>query len=125
MAAKKKISDKKNIHVIPRADGWVVRHEGSIRPSSTHKTQREAVDAGRKIASSQSSALVIHRSDGRVRERHSYGSDPLPPKEPRSVLFPETSASVSKDTIKEAVTAVVRESKSSSSKGSSSSTARH
>jgi uncharacterized protein DUF2188 len=102
-----------NIHVVPRNDGWVVRKEGTIRATSVHQTQRDAVDAGRKIARNQSSELVIHRRDGRIRDRDSYGTDPMPPRD-REVLFPSKSASASGKAIKEAVSAVVRESKSNS-----------
>jgi hypothetical protein len=121
--AKKNIS----IHVVPRSDGWVVRKADSSRATSTHKTQRDAVEAAREIARNQSSELIIHGRDGRIRDRDSYGHDPMPPKDDKdrpSVLYPEVSPSVSKKDIHDAVTAVVRESKSSSPKRSSNSTSR-
>jgi hypothetical protein len=106
----------KNIHVVPRNDGWIIRKEGASRATSVHETQRDAVEAGRAIARNQSSELVIHGRDGRIRDRDSYGSDPMPPRD-RKVLFPDKSAGTSEKAIKDAVSAVVQESKASS-KGS-------
>lgn len=98
----------KNLHVIPLDDGWAVRGEGSSRATSVHKSQHEAIEAGREIARNRSGQLVIHGRDGRVRERNSYSSDPLPPKELRKVLYPKISAA-SKKAIEEAVREVTQE----------------
>ena len=37
------------------------------------------MDAGREIAINNSSELLIHNQQGRIRERSSYGNDPYPP----------------------------------------------
>ena len=103
----------KNIHVVPRNEGWVIRREGTVKATSVHGTQREAVDAGRAIAKRQSGELIVHGRDGRIRDRDSYGQDPNPPKS-RKVLFPAKSGSVSVKAIKKAVGSVVEKSKSSS-----------
>lgn len=71
---------KRNQHVVPRDDGWAVRGAGSQRASSVHRTQSEAIDAGREIARNQGTELFIHGRDGRIRERDSHGNDPFPPK---------------------------------------------
>ena len=71
---------KRNQHVVPHEGGWAVRGAGSQRASSVHRTQREAIDAGRDIASNQRTELFIHGRDGRIRERDSHGNDPFPPK---------------------------------------------
>ena len=105
--AKKK---SRNIHVIPRNDGWAVRGEGNSRLTSVHDTQRDAIDAARKIARDEKGELVIHARDGRIRERDSYGSDPLPPKSPREVLFPTTLSKAREKAIKKAIREVIRES---------------
>jgi hypothetical protein len=44
-----------------------------------HGTQRQAIKAARDIAVRQSSELLIHGQNGRIRERNSYGRDPYPP----------------------------------------------
>ena len=70
---------KRNQHVVPHGDEWAVKPEGGKRPSSVHDTQQEAIDRAREIARNQESELFIHRPDGRIRERDSYGNDPFPP----------------------------------------------
>lgn len=65
-----------NQHVVPHEHGWAVRGEGNRRVTSTHRTQADAIDRGREIAINQQSELVIHRPDGRIRDRDSYGNDP-------------------------------------------------
>lgn len=70
----------KGQHVVPRDGKWSVRRTGSDRVTRTYTTQREAIDAARKIAQNQGTELYIHGRDGRIRERDSYGRDPYPPK---------------------------------------------
>lgn len=71
---------RKNQHVVPHTDGWAVKGAGNSRATSVHDTQREAAEAGRRIAEHQGSELVIHRPDGRIRDKDSHGTDPFPPK---------------------------------------------
>jgi len=100
----------KRQRVIPHNDRWAVKGDGNKRITSVHDTQAEAIDAAREIAKNQRSELIIYRSDGRIRDRDSYGSDPMPPKSPRKVLFPVTQSVTSQKKIKEAVKEVIRES---------------
>ena len=67
-------------HVVPRNGKWAVRKSGSYRVSRYFNTQSEAIEAARDIARRQRTELYIHGSDGRIRERNSYGNDPFPPK---------------------------------------------
>lgn len=69
----------KNQHVVPADDQWGVRGEGNTRLTSRHATQGEAEHAAREIARHERSEVVIHRPDGRIRDRNSYGRDPFPP----------------------------------------------
>ena len=71
---------KSNIHVVPRDGGWAVVREGAERDSSHHDTQADAIDAARQTAERERLELFIHRPDGRIRDRDSYGSDPFPPR---------------------------------------------
>lgn len=73
----------KNQHVVPHDDGWAVRGEGNSRLTSTHSTQSDAIDAARNIARNERSEVVIHRPDGTIRDKDSYGNDPCPPKDRR------------------------------------------
>ena len=69
----------KNQHLVQRNDGWAVRGEGNSRDTSHHSTQTEAYNAARQIAEHQKSEVFIHRRDGKIRERNSFGHDPFPP----------------------------------------------
>lgn len=70
----------KNQHVVPHRGGWAVKGAGNQRASSVHRTQRQAIDVAREIARNKQSELVIHRKDGRIRDKDSHGNDPFPPK---------------------------------------------
>lgn len=99
----------KNQHVVPLGSEWAVRGEGNGRATSIHRTQAEAIEVARKICINQRSELIIHRSDGRIRDRDSYGGEPLPPKSPRKVLFPPTSDVSDPHKIRTAVKEVLTE----------------
>ena len=70
---------KQNVHVVPRGDQWVVRREGAQRDSSHHPTQADAINVARQISQREQTELVIHRPDGRIRDKDSHGRDPFPP----------------------------------------------
>lgn len=71
----------KNQHVTPHpAGGWQVKGVGNSRASVRTKTQREAQKVATEIAKHQHSEVLIHGTNGRIRERNSYGHDPFPPK---------------------------------------------
>jgi len=72
---------KRNVHVVPREDGWAVLKEHAERDSSHHGTQAEALDAGRRTAQREQSELIIHGRDGKIRDKDSYGPDPFPPRD--------------------------------------------
>ena len=72
---------KGNQHVVPRKDGWAVKSEGASKASSIEKTQVKAIKEAVKIAKHQKSEVVIHGRDGKIRDKDSYGNDPLPPKD--------------------------------------------
>ena len=73
----------KNQHVVKREDGWAVRGEGNTRDTSHHSTQSDAIDRARGIARNERSEVVVHRPDGRIRDKDSYGNDPNPPRDRR------------------------------------------
>ncbi len=70
---------KNNVHVVPSEAGWDVKVEGR-RASAHYPTQREAIQAGRRLAQGNRSEHIVHGRDGRVRQRDSYGRDPFPPR---------------------------------------------
>ena len=67
----------KNQHVTPHpAGGWQVKGEGNTRATVRTATQKQAMDIAREISRNQHSELVIHRSDGRIRDKDSHGLIP-------------------------------------------------
>lgn len=71
----------KNQHVVPNIAGWGVRGAGNQRLTSVQPTQAAAIEIARQIAMRQRAEVVIHRTDGRIRDKDSYGCDPNPPKD--------------------------------------------
>jgi hypothetical protein len=63
------------VHVVNEGGRWSVQVEGSSRPRSRHDTQAEAISAGRTVARKAKTELLVHRRNGAIRERSSYGSD--------------------------------------------------
>jgi hypothetical protein len=72
----------KNQHVVPISNGnWGVRGEGNSKITKEVPTQSQAIQVAREIAITQKSEVVIHRKDGTIRDKDSYGNDPYPPKD--------------------------------------------
>lgn len=70
----------KNIHVVYNGDQWQVKQENAKRSSGNFSTQQDAFNCARRIAINNGQEVVIHRPDGTIRDKHSYGNDPHPPK---------------------------------------------
>ena len=71
----------KSQHVTPHpSGGWQVKGAGNQRATVRTKTQAESMSVARKIAINNRSERVVHGTDGRIREKNSYGKDPYPPK---------------------------------------------
>ena len=71
------------VHTVPAAGGtgWWNKEDGRVL--SRHRLKREAVVAGREIARGLRVEHTIHRGDGRISQKNSYGNDPCPPKDGR------------------------------------------
>jgi hypothetical protein len=68
-------------HVVKQEDGWAVRGEGNSRYiARAMKTQEEARQLAEQIARNKGSDVIIHRPNGQIRNRNSYGNNPFPPK---------------------------------------------
>lgn len=73
---------KKNQHVTPHPDGgWQVKGEGNSRATVRTETQKDAIESAKEIAKNNHSEVVIHGTDGKIRDKDSYGNDPYPPKD--------------------------------------------
>lgn len=75
----------KNVHVTKHPDGgWQAKVAGNTNASKVTSTQKQAIEAATKIAKNQQSEVVIHGKDGKIRDKDSYGNDPVPPKDTKN-----------------------------------------
>ena len=72
---------KKNQHVVPHGKDWAVKGAGNEKATKITDTQKQAIDVAKEIAKHQKSEVVIHGTDGKIRDKDSYGNDPFPPKD--------------------------------------------
>jgi hypothetical protein len=70
---------KKSNHVVPSYSGWAVKKSGSERASKTFGTKAKAVEYGRELSKSEKTELYIHKTNGMIQNRNSYGNNPNPP----------------------------------------------
>ncbi len=72
---------KKSQHVVPKPDdGWAVRKSEAGRASKVFSGQEEAVCYAREAAQRQGGELYLHRADGTIRGRSSFGEHPQKPR---------------------------------------------
>ena len=65
------------VHTVPapeEATGWWNKKDGEVL--SRHTDKEAAIEAGRAIARTLRVEHSIHRLDGAITEKNSYGSDP-------------------------------------------------
>lgn len=75
--------EKKSNHVVPSSSRWVVKKSGAERASKTFDTKEKAIAYGRELSKNEKTELYIHKSNGMIQNRNSYGNDPYPPKDIR------------------------------------------
>ena len=61
--------------------GWCNTVDGRV--ASRHRLKAAAVAAGRALARGMEVEHTIHRANGRIAEKNSYGNDPCPPRDGR------------------------------------------
>lgn len=67
--------------VSPRGEQWTVTRHGASRATAVLDTQKDAVAKATAFAKGQrESQVVVHGTDGRIREERTYGNDPFPPR---------------------------------------------
>ena len=69
----------RDIHVVPQQGRWAVRPSGGAR-TSTHRTQRAAIETARPQARRNASELVVHNRKGEIRDKDTHGHDRNPPR---------------------------------------------
>lgn len=67
---------KKVQHVVPHNKQWVVKGVGNQKYTHIVDTQKEAIELAKGIAKNQKSELIVHKKDGSIGYRNSYGNDP-------------------------------------------------
>ena len=75
---KSKIMSKWNQHVVPNGKNWAVKGAGNNNATKIVDTRTREIQIAREIAINQKSEMVIHRPDGTIRDKDSYGNDPNP-----------------------------------------------
>ena len=90
-------------------EGWVIYNQ-NYRTLSTHDTRDKAVEVARPIAKKNEFTLVIHRRDNRVMKWERYYRGPIPPPQPRKVLYPtDPPRTATREAIRRAVIAAINE----------------
>lgn len=75
---------RNSFHVIPNPKGgWAVKKGDSSRASKIFVTQEDAIAWGRNASKNGAAEIVVHRPDGTIRSRDTYGNDPHPPRDSR------------------------------------------
>ena len=59
-------------HVVPYEEDWAVRREGNKRITSKHRKQSTAINKAKTIARKHKADVIIHRTDGTIRDRINY-----------------------------------------------------
>src|SRR3989338_1879461 len=67
-------------HVFREDQGWKVKKIGA-RSEGVFDTKNDAIHYAKRNASDKNGEVLIHSRDGLIQERHSYGSDPHPPRD--------------------------------------------
>ncbi len=74
---------KKNIHTVyNKIKGtWETKREGQTNPLFSFDTKEKAMKKSIEIAKLDRVEHVIHKMDGTISDKDSYGNDPNPPKD--------------------------------------------
>ena len=70
------MAKSKQIHTVHRPGGWGNKSSGASKVAKLYPTKIQAQTAGRKTAIDQKAEHVIHKLNGRIGEKNSYGRDP-------------------------------------------------
>jgi len=70
------MTSKKPVHTVPNGNGWTNKQGG--KTISTHHTKANAETKGRRHAKQSETEHVIHKTNGQISEKNSYGNDPCP-----------------------------------------------
>ena len=75
---------KQSQHVVPNSEGrWRVLRSGAARATRVFESKEDAVGFAKTRAKKAHADVYVHRRDGTIQERDSYGQDPVPSKDRR------------------------------------------
>jgi hypothetical protein len=67
---------KNSQHVFLNENGlWIVKKDGASKASRSFSDKKEAITWAESVARNQSSELYVHSKEGRITEKHTYGSN--------------------------------------------------
>jgi hypothetical protein len=70
---------KKSQHVVSNPNGgWSVLRSGAARATRVFDNKEDAVSFARTLAEKERTELYVHRRDGTIQQRDSYGQGGLP-----------------------------------------------
>ncbi|MGY5139521.1 DUF2188 domain-containing protein [Mycoplasmopsis gallinarum] len=73
MAENKEIKKEATVyHVTPKGDHWQVKGAGNLKATKLFNTQKEAIEYANEIAKKREGSLLIHRTNGQVRDSKSF-----------------------------------------------------
>lgn len=72
---------KKTNHVVPSSSGWAVKKSGASRASKIFSTKDKAIDYGIELSKSEKTELYIHKQNGMIQNKNSFGNYLCPPKD--------------------------------------------
>lgn len=76
------MASKKTNHVVPsKGSGWAVKKSGASKVSRKFETKEKAVKYAKEISKKEKTELYIHKKDGMIQNKNSYGNDPMPPRD--------------------------------------------
>lgn len=69
------MAKRNEVHTVPTDKGWANKLPGG-KELSGHRKKDTAQAAGRKQAIQRKAEHVVHKKDGTIGEKNSYGNDP-------------------------------------------------
>ncbi|HZE87351.1 MAG TPA: DUF2188 domain-containing protein [Methylomirabilota bacterium] len=63
---------KKNQHIFPERDGWIIKNLWTGEISKHFTTKKEALEKAEMLARADNNSIFIHGTDGRIIERKDF-----------------------------------------------------
>jgi hypothetical protein len=62
-------------HVVAEGDGWAIKAPGKDEALETHAKKKDAIASATAMCKASKGELFIHRKDGKIHSRNSFGND--------------------------------------------------